>query len=356
MSIFNYMVTGTDVVPGASGGAAEGGKSHVTMNDRDMGDTAHGGRTRPWVLPALVVLVMLPLPVGAYVLGIRALSTVGDAGPVQHLLRDQVLLIVAGLLVSSIGGALIWSTASSLAREAAIEAPRDRRDDRRAERLPDSAGLSSSVTRMLGTIERQSDEIARVTGQLDSAHRELDSARNRLDEATFIDAATTLYNDRFFVVRLEQEVARYQRFGRPLALVLIDLRCVGAAGADGEVADVLRGVGEALVKNSRAVDVICRHRRDQLAVLLVETPRAEAVAYASRVADLLSTGRWTHGGRQVTASVGIASLPEDARSGHDLVQIAADALDAAPHSGRSGASTYGGSSATPAARPEVGTA
>jgi diguanylate cyclase (GGDEF)-like protein len=307
----------------------------------------------------LVVLAVLPLPVAAYMLGVHALpkAVVGD--PSQHFLRDQALLILTWLVVSGVGGFLIWSMATtSLAEAAEVETSRKRWNERPAGRLPESASFSSSVTRMLGTIERQADEINRFTGQLDSVHRELELARAQLGQASFVDTATGLYNDHFFVVRLEQEVARYHRFGHPLSLVLIELHGLRPTGGKRGTADgdqVLREVVAALLKSSRGVDVICRNGDDELAVLLVETPRAEAGAYASRIRDIVSTCLWGQG-EQVTASFGAASLPGGATSGHDLVRAAAEALAGARRAGRNCVAMYGESSAKPAEMREVGAA
>jgi diguanylate cyclase (GGDEF)-like protein len=324
------------------------------MNDTGKAGPRRGARTGHAILRTLVGLAVLPLPVAAYLLGVYALSRVGGANLAQQLLRDQTLLVLIGLVVAGVGGFLIWTTATSLARTAEIDTPRKRPDDL----LPEGTSFSSSITRMLCTIDRQSAEINQVAGELDSVQRELESARARLDEVSFIDEATGLYNERFFVVRLEEEVARHHRFGHPVSLVLIELVGVRRTGDGPGItagAEVLRAVVETLHKNSRSVDLICRYGADELAVLLVETPRAEAGAYAERTRDIVSSCLWGHG-EQVTASLGAASLPDDASSGHDLVRAAAEALDAAKRTGKNCVAVYGESGGEPARTREVGAA
>jgi diguanylate cyclase (GGDEF)-like protein len=330
--------------------------SALTMNDIDGSGPAPASRNRHRILRALIVLAVLPLPFAVCMLGVHVLpkTGVGDIG--RHFLRDQALLILGWLVVTGVGGFLIWSTAASLAEAAVRETSRKLWDERPTDRVSESASLSSSVTRMLGTIERQADEITQFAGQLDRAHRELESARAQLGQDSFVDAATGLYNERFFVVRLEQEVARYHRFGHPLSLVLIELHGLRAAGdklgtAAGD--QVLREVVAGLLKSSRGVDVICRHGDSELAALLVETPLAEAGAYASRIRDTVSTCLWGHG-EQVTASFGTAALPDGASSGHDLVRAAADALAAARRAGRNCVATYGGPGAESSEMREMG--
>jgi diguanylate cyclase (GGDEF)-like protein len=328
------------------------------MNDKAGRGNVGVSRPRRRAFRTLAILGLLLLPIAAYALSVYALSTTGTVDPDQHFLRDQVLLVLTGIAVSGIGAFLIWSTSTALARVSRDEVLPARPRDEPGRTLPDRQAFSSSLTRMLGTIERQSEEIKGFAGQLDNAHRELESTRARLDENTFIDDATGLHNERFLVARLEQEVARYHRFGHPVSLVLIGLDGIGAAsrpssaiGAD----EVARGVIEVLLKHSRSVDVVCRNGQDELAVLLVQTPRSEAGAYGPRIRDVLSTCLWANG-EQVSACFGTASLPDDAFSGHGLVRAAGEALDAAKRLGRNGIAVYGEPGSESMTTGEVGAA
>ena len=349
VSVFNYIVTGTDVADKDPWDrSTDGMMSASTMDGSGNRKSVGDGRSWPRPLRALVVVLgVLAFPIAAHILGSPGLSRVGTADQAQHFLRAQILLVLAGVVVSGVGGVLIWSTATSLARAAEVDTSQKRRDDGPAGPLPERASLSTSVTRMLRTIERQADEINQFAAQLDSAHRELEGVKARFQAASFVDAATGLYNERFFIVRLEQEVARHQRFGHPLSLVLVELSAVEAPGDERGTAagdEVLRGVVDVLRKNSRGVDMICRYGDEELAILLVETPRAEAGAYAQRIRDIVSACLEGHGG-QATASFGTASLPDDAGSGPDLVHVAAAALDATRRAGKNGVAVYGESGA-----------
>jgi diguanylate cyclase (GGDEF)-like protein len=327
------------------------------MNDK--AGRGHAGVSRPQrrAFKAFAILGLLLLPIVTYALGVYALSSTGTMDPDQHFLRDQILLVLTGVAVSGVGAFLIWSTATALARASHDETPPMRRADEPSQPLPDRQAFSSSLTRMLGTIERQSDEIKGFAGQLDSVHRELQSTKARLDENTFIDDATGLHNERFLIARLEQEVARYHRFGHPVSLVLIGLDGIGTSGPDRAVGadEVVRGVIEVLLKHSRSVDVVCKNGRDELAVLLVQTPRSEAGAYAPRVRERLSNCLWANG-EQVTACFGTASLPDDAFSGHGLLRAAAEALDAAKRMGKNAIAVYGEPGSESMTTGEVGAA
>jgi diguanylate cyclase (GGDEF)-like protein len=109
--------------------------------------------------------------------------------------------------------------------------------------------------------------------------------------------------------------------------------------------EALRVVGEALVAHSRGINVICRYGGDEFAVLLVETPKSGAECYAERIRAALAGHRFDHG-RPVTASFGVAALPDDVGPGGDLVRAADTALYDAKRAGRNRVCPYQGGSVT----------
>ena len=209
--------------------------------------------------------------------------------------------------------------------------------------LDEVGNLMDSFSRMLSTIERQAQEIDRYALRLDSAYKEIETSSAQLKEFSFKDEVTGLYNRRFFSIRLEEEVSRYRRFNHPVAVVLLDLDGfkeindeLGHAAGD----ETLRGMAEILLKYSRGINVICRYGGDEFAVLLVETSKGGARLYADRIRYVLPGFHFVHG-RRVTASFGIASLPEDVTPAPDaLIRAADEALYAAKRAGKNRVSVY----------------
>jgi diguanylate cyclase (GGDEF)-like protein len=157
----------------------------------------------------------------------------------------------------------------------------------------------------------------------------------RLEELSFKDPLTGVYNRRYFVLRLEEEARRYARFGEPLSLVLLDLdRFKSINDEMGHRAgdETLHEAAQLIVTNSRSFSVVTRYGGDEFAVLLVNTPKSGAVRYAQRIKDVVERHRFGHG--PLTASVGIAALPEDVTASDDLVPAADRALYVAKRSGR----------------------
>ena len=176
-----------------------------------------------------------------------------------------------------------------------------------------------------------------------AAYRDLESTNAKLSEASFKDEVTHLYNRRFFAIRLEEEIARYRRFSHPVSLVLLDLdgfKNINDQFGHGAGDETLRGVAELLLKHSRGINIICRYGGDEFAILLVETPKDGAQIYADRIRHVLAQHDFPHGSL-LSASLGIASLPEDVEAtADDLIRAADEALYASKRAGKNRVSTH----------------
>jgi diguanylate cyclase (GGDEF)-like protein len=152
------------------------------------------------------------------------------------------------------------------------------------------------------------------------------------------DELTGLANRRRFVAQLEAEVARAERSGTPLSVVLADIddfkRVNDTWGHDtGDT--VLRRVAVVLQAATRDVDLPVRLGGEEFAILLPETDTEGARHLAERVREAVAEteiplGRDTV---RVTASFGVSCFPETG----DASQLLVDAdrgLYAAKRSGK----------------------
>jgi diguanylate cyclase (GGDEF)-like protein len=292
---------------------------------------------------ALTLTALVPILILAYSLYASLMAWLGHETLYgRDLLWSHALLVFTGLLMAA-GGFVIWDLGLTVRRTAETVAATSKVESAVAEKTDQITALMGSFSRMLGTIETQTGEINQFASRLDAAYRELESTNARLKEVSFKDEVTRLYNRRFFSIRIEEEVSRYRRFKHPVSVVLLDLDGFKAVNdelghATGD--ETLRGVGELLFKHSRGINVICRYGGDEFAILLVETPKAGAQIYADRIRHVLEHHVFPHGQR-ISASFGIATLPEDVgASAEDLLRAADEALYAAKRAGKNRVSTH----------------
>ena len=300
------------------------------------------GGARRTIMLALCLTSFIPLAVLAYSFYAYLLPLLDHT----RLLWLQALLVFTGLLMA-VGGFLIWDVTRALPRQddptVLAPLPPEHPPMAAAGSADDADTLLHSFSRMLAPIEHQAAALDRYATRLDAAYQELESTNARLKEYSFKDEVTGLYNRRFFSIRLEEEVSRYRRFNHPVSVVLLDLdgfKAVNDELGHGAGDETLRGMAEILLRHSRGINVICRYGGDEFAILLVETSKAGARLYADRIRYVLSSSQFAHR-RRITASFGIASLPEDvAPTADDLIRAADEALYAAKRSGKNRVSVH----------------
>ena len=161
------------------------------------------------------------------------------------------------------------------------------------------------------------------------------------------DGLTELYNYRFFQRLLSVEMSRAQRFQRALSLIMLDVDdfkvyndVYGHQAGD----QALRQLARLLRRSSRSYDLVARYGGDEFAVILPETNKRTAAEVAERIRACVEQTRIEeahHGwGWHVTASLGIASFPEDAAETAALIRKADQALYQAKTRGRNRIALY----------------
>ena len=162
----------------------------------------------------------------------------------------------------------------------------------------------------------------------------------RLRELVITDPLTGLYNLRYFLTALDQEMERTERTQIATALMMIDLdhfKSINDTWGHQAGDEVLRQTARIIRDSTRRLDIQCRYGGEEFVVILPSTERRLAVQVAERLREnieftpIAAMGREIH----VTASIGIAfhsaETPCDATT---LISRADELLYAAKHNGR----------------------
>ena len=166
--------------------------------------------------------------------------------------------------------------------------------------------------------------------RLEAALRNLEGAYDQARTEALLDALTGLGNHRAFQEEVERQMAAAHRYGRPLALVLLDLDEFkqindSAAHAAGDL--LLRRMGAQITGCLRRPDRAFRIGGDEFAILLPETDGDGAYVVIRR---LLATSLEGEGRRAAPSalsfSAGISAVPGTARDRESLYSQADAAL------------------------------
>ena len=154
------------------------------------------------------------------------------------------------------------------------------------------------------------------------------------------DSLTGLFNRRYLEEAFSREVHRANRKKGKLGLLMIDLdhfkrfndRFGHAAGDR-----ALRDLAAFLRRHSRAEEILCRYGGEEFVLLLVDCKRKDAMKRAEQIRAEVKKQSWNFEGSPlgtVTLSIGIAFLPDHAKSLEDLLRAADAALYRAKKEGR----------------------
>lgn len=126
---------------------------------------------------------------------------------------------------------------------------------------------------------------------LEEENRELRARVAELEALAYIDPLTGLKNRRAFDDELAREIARTNRDGMPVVLLLVDVNDMKSwndEAHDHGIGDrALVTVADALTQSTREVDLVCRTGGDEFAMILHGANLAGAAIVAARVISRL---------------------------------------------------------------------
>lgn len=190
--------------------------------------------------------------------------------------------------------------------------------------------------------------LARVRTQLRlrDLHEQLVFANEKLKELVDIDDLTGLFNMRSFYQKLEFEMERAKRFGREVAVVMMDMDYFKTVN-DGHDhlfgSYVLAEVGKIVKQNTRNIDIPARYGGDEFVMVLSETSHDGVRHFCERLRQSIEKTVFTSGDDsiQLTTSLGFSVFnPTESISPRELVRQADHALYDAKKHGRNQIRAY----------------
>lgn len=150
----------------------------------------------------------------------------------------------------------------------------------------------------------------------------------------FMTGSTSLYDERYLTVRLDEEIKRAKRHTRffSLALISVDPVAAGKQAEDCGIApDILKRLGEFIKVNVRDTDIISHSTSGSFMLLLPETDIEGANSLSERLQKQMPLsglhGEANGHDPERTLSIGIASYPADAREMDGLVGMVTEMLE-----------------------------
>ena len=198
--------------------------------------------------------------------------------------------------------------------------------------------------------------VALITSLLVTKH--VLNVENKLRDLSTTDGLTGIFNRRLFDSKIKEQWNNASRYGKPLALLLIDIDHFkkyndryGHQEGDNcliRVAGIISNVAY------RSGDIVARYGGEEFAALLVNVDEAGARSVAERMLQEVRKENIPHveseTEQHLTISIGYASMvPDSVNSIEDLIKVADDGLYESKKTGRNRASCIAVSGKQPVA-------
>ena len=150
------------------------------------------------------------------------------------------------------------------------------------------------------------------------------------------DSLTGLFVRRYFLVKLQEELHRAERYKNILSVVMADLdRFKNINDSYGHDAGdrALKAIGKFLQQNIRDVDVVARYGGEEFVIMVPEAANDAALILGERLRKQMSELK-IKDLPPITISLGIATFPNDGSDIENLIKKADAAMYAAKRAGR----------------------
>ena len=154
------------------------------------------------------------------------------------------------------------------------------------------------------------------------------------------DGLTELFNHRFFQEQMKLCIDDCRRYNRNFSLIMIDIDffkkfndTYGHQSGDA----VLKQVANILKRNSRTSDIVCRYGGEEMAIILTNTNKEEAIITANKVCLAVRNNKFTLANNEkvnVTISVGVATVGDNGEKPQEIIEYSDKCLYIAKENGR----------------------
>jgi len=191
--------------------------------------------------------------------------------------------------------------------------------------------FSDAEMLLMSIFAAQAVEAVEKTNQLEQLRR----------QATH-DSLTEIYNRRFLLTRIEEELKRAKRYNHHLSIIFIDLDdfkkfndCHGHLLGD----KLLKDISSLIKKELRQNDFLGRMGGEEFIIVTPETDKKGAMMLSRKLLDLIWHNEFL--GKQggvtgISFSAGISSFPDDDQLAQELIRIADETMYQVKTNGKNG--------------------
>lgn len=176
----------------------------------------------------------------------------------------------------------------------------------------DAQGALSIISTLAGDVGKLDTILKKQTISLKSQYDETAKVVKNVENETIFDNKYGVYNKRYLMTKIEQEIELVKEFKHNSTLIMIELSKKLIEDVSNEKATIMmtRTIARLLLKTSRRSDTVAYYGNGQFAMLLKHTDLESAKKASERLVELVSNSNFFLGDKeiQLKISIGITDI------------------------------------------------
>ena len=181
---------------------------------------------------------------------------------------------------------------------------------------------SPEAQAVLGIIENLDSDVSKLnnivktqSSQMKNLYDETATIVKNVENETIFDNQYGVYNKRYLLTKIEQEIEMIRQFHHSSSLIMVELSHELMKSIKNEKATILmtRTIARLLLKTSRRSDVVAHYGKGVFSMLLKHTDIESAKKASERLCDLVSNSNFFLADReiQLKISIGVTNVDAD---------------------------------------------
>lgn len=183
-----------------------------------------------------------------------------------------------------------------------------------------AASLESDISKLNAILKKQS-------GTIKTTYDETAKIIKNVENETIFDNQYGVYNKRYLMTKIEQEIELIKKFKHKSSLIMIELSRDLKASVNSEKAIMLmtKTVARLLLKTSRRSDTVAHYGNGVFTMLLKHTDIESAKKASERLCELVSNSNFFLADREIQLKISIGIT--DVTQNHSVEEIIVSSMD-----------------------------
>lgn len=192
---------------------------------------------------------------------------------------------------------------------------------------PDARAALSVIGVLEGDVSKLNSILKTQSSKMKDIYDETATIVKTVENETIFDNKFGVYNKRYLLTKIEQEISLISEFKHKSSLMMIELDATLKKSVNNEKAVVLmtRTIARLLLKTSRRSDIVAHYGNGVFSMLLKHTDLENAKRAAIRLSELVSNSNFFLADREIQLKISIGITDIDSK--YSVEEIVVSALD-----------------------------